>query len=130
VRTPIGKFGGALADVDAVTLGIHAVRATLGRAGVAVDRVDETILGHARQAGCGPNSARQIAVRAGIPAERTAWTINQACLSGMQALLSAARLVQGGEARVVVAGGTESMSRVPFLLDAVRWGARMGHREL
>ena len=128
VRTPIGRFGGALASVPAVDLGIAAARASLTRAGIAPDAVDQTILGHARQAGCGPNGARQVSVRAGIPVDKPAYAINQACLSGMQAILAAARAIRAGEAEVVLAGGMESMSRVPFALDA-RWGTRMGNIE-
>jgi acetyl-CoA C-acetyltransferase len=128
VRTPIGRFGGGLASVSAVELGIAAAVGALNRAEIAPGAVDQTIFGHARQAGCGPNSARQVAVRAGIPVEKPAYGINQACLSGMQAILAAARAIRAGEADVVLAGGMESMSRVPFALDA-RWGVRMGHIE-
>ena len=127
VRTPIGKFGGGLAEKTVVDLGSHAARATLERSGIAADQIDQTILGHARQAGCGPNPARQVALAAGLPVERPAFTINQACLSGMQAVMAAIRAIIVGEAHVVLAGGMESMSRVPYLLDA-RWGWRMGHR--
>jgi acetyl-CoA C-acetyltransferase len=128
VRTPIGRFGGGLRSVSAVELGVVAARACLHRADLAPDAVDQTILGHARQAGCGPNGARQVSVRAGIPVEKPAYGINQACLSGMQAVLAAARAIRLGEAEVVLAGGMESMSRVPFALDT-RWGSRMGNIE-
>jgi acetyl-CoA C-acetyltransferase len=128
VRTPIGRFGGGLASVSAVELGIAAATGSLLRAGISKDAVDQTIFGHARQAGCGPNSARQVAVRAGIPVEKPAYGINQACLSGMQAILAAVRAIRSGEAEVLLAGGMESMSRVPFALDT-RWGARMGNLE-
>lgn len=130
VRTPIGKFGGALAPLSAADLGTAAARACLERAGLAPDRVDQTLFGHARQAGGGPNSARQISWRAGIPAERPAFTINQACGSGLQAVLSAARAILLGEASVVLAGGTESMSNTPHLLPRARWGYRLGHDEI
>ncbi|MCP3981856.1 MAG: acetyl-CoA C-acetyltransferase [bacterium] len=129
VRTPIGKFGGSLADVTAVELATHAFRAALDRAGVAADQVDQAILGHARQAGCGPNPGRQASVACGIPVERPARTVNQACLSGLQAILDAERAIRLGEAEVVLVGGTESMSRVPYMLEA-RWGYRMGHQQL
>ena len=129
VRTPIGKFGGALADVPAVALATVACRAALERAGIGADRVDQAILGHARQAGCGPNPGRQVSVGCGMPVERPARTVNQACLSGMQAIFDAVRAVRLGEAEVVLAAGTESMSRVPFLLES-RWGHRMGHQDL
>jgi len=128
-RTPIGKFGGALSKLSAVELATSACRAVLERAGIAPDVVDQSILGHARQAGCGPNPARQVALASGVPVERPAYTVNQACLSGMQAILAAVRAIRLGEARVVLAGGMESMSRVPYLLEG-RWGLRMGDREL
>ena len=83
VRTPIGKFGGGLAGTTAVELGTHACRAVMQRAGIRPDQVDQAILGHARQAGCGPNPARQVSVSCGMPVERPAFTVNQACLSGM-----------------------------------------------
>jgi acetyl-CoA C-acetyltransferase len=109
-------------------LGTSAAQASFLRAGIAKGAVDQTIFGHARQAACGPNSARQVSVRAGIPVEKPAYGINQACLSGMQAILAAARAIRLGEAEVVLAGGMESMSRVPFALDT-RWGSRMGNIE-
>jgi acetyl-CoA C-acetyltransferase len=129
VRTPIGRFGGGLARSTAVDLAVVAATAAMQRAGVRPEAIDETILGHARQAGCGPNPGRQVAFRCGIPVERPAYTINQACLSGMQAILAAARAVRLGEATAVLAGGTEAMSRVPYLLDA-RWGIKMGSRSV
>jgi acetyl-CoA C-acetyltransferase len=129
VRTPIGAFGGKLAGISAVELGTHASRAAMQRAGVRPESVDQAIIGHGRQAGCGPNPARQVGYAAGLPVERPAFTINQACLSGMQSILAAARAIRLGEAEVVLAGGMESMSRVPYMLDA-RWGLRMGNRQL
>jgi acetyl-CoA C-acetyltransferase len=130
VRTPIGKFGGGLASLSAADLGTAAAKACLDRAGCAPDHVDQVVFGHARQAGGGPNSGRQISYRAGIPVDRPAMTINQACGSGMQAVLTAARAILLGEAAVVLAGGTESMSNTPFLLPRLRWGYRMGHAEV
>ena len=133
VRTPIGKFGGALASLSAADLGTAAAAAALSRAGLApgrADRVDQVIFGHARQAGGGPNTARQIAHRAGVPDDRPAFTVNQACGSGLQAVLCAARAIRLGEARVVLAGGTESMSNTPYLLPRARWGYRLGHAEI
>ncbi len=129
-RTPIGSFGGALAPLSAADLGTAAARACLERASCPPGRVDHVIFGHARQAGGGPNSARQIACRAGVPVERPAYTINQACGSGLQAVLAAARTILQGEARVVLAGGTESMSNTPYLLPRARWGYRLGHAEV
>ncbi len=130
VRTPIGRFGGALAALSAVDLGTAAARACLERAGLDPGRIDQAVFGHARQAGGGPNSARQIAHRAGVPDERPAFAVNQACGSGLQAVLCAARAIRLGEARVVLAGGTESMSNTPYLLPRARWGYRLGHAEV
>jgi len=133
VRTAIGKFGGALAALSAADLGTAAAAAALSRAGLApgrIDLVDQVIFGHARQAGGGPNTARQIAHRAGVPDDRPAFTVNQACGSGLQAVLCAARAILLGEARVVLAGGTESMSNTPYLLPRARWGYRLGHAEI
>jgi len=129
MRTAIGRFGGGLGSVSAVELGVIAAKASMRAAGIAPEAVDQTVFGHARQAGCGPNTARQVSVRAGVPVEKPAYGINQACLSGMQAILAAVRAIRLGEAEVVLAGGMESMSRVPFALDG-RWGLRMGHKEL
>jgi acetyl-CoA C-acetyltransferase len=130
VRTPIGKFGGALSTLSAADLGTAAAQGALGRAGLDPARIDQVIFGHARQAGGGPNTARQISFRAGVPVERPAYTINQACASGLQAVISAARAILTGEARVVLAGGTESMSNTPYLLPRARWGYRMGNAEI
>jgi acetyl-CoA C-acetyltransferase len=130
VRTPIGKFGGVLASLSAADLGTSAAAAALSRAHLDPARVDQVIFGHARQAGGGPNTARQIAFRAGVPVDRPAYTVNQACGSGLQAVLSAARTILNGEARVVLAGGTESMSNTPYLLPRARWGYRLGNAEI
>ncbi|MBI4465842.1 MAG: thiolase family protein [Acidobacteria bacterium] len=132
VRTPMGKFGGSLKDFTAADLGVVAARAALERAGVDAGQVNEVILGCARQAGGGPNVARQVAVRALGPVLGTpvpAFTVNQACASGLQALALAAERIQAGRADCVLAGGTESMSRVPYFL-AARWGMKMGHQPL
>jgi acetyl-CoA C-acetyltransferase len=130
VRTPIGKFGGALASLSAADLGTTAAKAALERSNLDPTKVDQVIFGHARQAGGGPNTARQIAFRAGVPVDRPAYTVNQACASGLQAVLSAARTILTGEAKVVLAGGTESMSNTPYLLPRARWGYRLGHAEI
>ncbi|HXF56826.1 MAG TPA: thiolase family protein [Actinomycetota bacterium] len=126
-RTPIGKFLGAFAEVSAVDLGVHATRAALERAQVHPAEVDELVFGHARQAGNGPNPARQVAVRAGLGEETPAFTVNMACGSGMKAVQLAAEQIMLGNAQVVVAGGQENMSRTPFLLDRMRTGYRMGN---
>jgi acetyl-CoA C-acetyltransferase len=128
-RTPIGRFGGGLKDIHPAELGAIAARAAIERAAVPPDEIDETIVGHARQAGSGPNPARQVSHRAGVPVSAPAFTINKACASGMQALASAAQSILQGESECVLAGGIESMSRMPFLVDSAdaRWGHRMGH---
>lgn len=125
-RTPIGRFGGALAPLTAPELGAAAAGAALEAAGVPRDAVDEVIFGNARQAGIGPNPARQIGRRAGLADEVPARTVNQACASGLRAILDAAAAIRLGEARVVLAGGVESMSNTPYLLRDIRWGARLG----
>ena len=127
-RTPIGRYGGAFRSTHPAELGAVAARAALERAGVDPAAVDEVVMGHGRQAGSGPNPARQVGARAGLPHTVAAQTINQACASGMQAIASAARSIMLGEAELVVAGGIESMSRMPHLVDAEdgRWGHRMG----
>jgi acetyl-CoA C-acetyltransferase len=128
-RTPIGRYGGAFRNVHAAELGAVATRAALERAGVDPALVDEVVMGHARQAGSGPNPGRQVARRAGLPDRVPAQTVNKACASGMQAVAGGAQSILLGESEVVVAGGIESMSRMPFLIDAedARWGHRMGH---
>jgi len=127
VRTPIGRFLGAFKTLSAVDLGTAAVSGLLDRAGLSPDEVDRVIMGQARQAGCGPNPARQVAIRAGMPETTPAWTTNMACGSGLLTVIEAARLVRSGEASCVLAGGMESMTRVPFLLPEARLGYRMGH---
>jgi len=147
VRTPIGKFGGGLADVSAADMGVIVVREALRRAFGAApaehapgDRtrtdssslpcpVNELILGNARPAGVGPNIARQVAWRSGLGDDVPAFTVNMACASGLRAILLGWQQILLGGADVIVAAGSESMSRVPYLLDA-RWGMRMGHQQL
>jgi acetyl-CoA C-acetyltransferase len=129
-RTPIGKFLGALSDVSTVDLGVAATTEALRRAGVAPEDVQELVFGHARQAGNGPNTGRQVSYRSGIPQEVPAFNVNMACGSGMKAVQIAAEQIQLGNAEVVVAGGMESMSRTPFLLDRMRTGYRTGQAEV
>ncbi|MFA6110631.1 MAG: acetyl-CoA C-acetyltransferase [Candidatus Latescibacterota bacterium] len=126
VRTAIGKLGGAVAEVPAVELGAVVVRESLRRTGVSPEEVDEVILGHVVQAGCGLNPARQASLKAGLPVTVPATTVNKVCASGMKAVALACQAVATGEARVVVAGGMESMSGAPFLLRRARWGYRLG----
>ncbi|MFN2383475.1 MAG: acetyl-CoA C-acyltransferase [Gemmatimonadota bacterium] len=130
VRTPIGTFGGALAALSAAELGAHAARACLERAGLAPEHVDLTIMGCGRQAGVGPNVARQISHRAGVPDAVPAYTVNQACASSLAGIIQAWQTVALGDADVILAGGTESMSNTPYLLPKARWGYRLGHGEL
>lgn len=146
VRTPIGNFGGSLRALTAVELGVVAVRAALERVFGELPeerqpgtpepglwrhawKVDEVIIGHARPAGVGPNPARQIAWRAGLGDQTPAFTVNMACASGLQAVVLAAQRIRLGEAELIVAGGTEAMSRVPYLVEA-RWGWKAGHQPL
>lgn len=130
VRTPIGKFGGSLASQTAADMGVVAAKAAMERAGIEVRHVDETIFGNARQAGGGPNPARQISVRSGVPQEVPAYTINKACASGMKTIALGFQEIATGNLECVLAGGTESMSRLPYYLDGARWGYRLGHQEL
>jgi acetyl-CoA C-acetyltransferase len=130
VRTPIGKFGGSLASLTAVELGVIAARAAMERAGIRPEQVEETIFGNARQAGCGPNPGRQVSVRSGVPQEVPAYTVNQACASGMKSIALGVEEITLGNLECVLAGGTESMSRLPYYLDGARWGYRLGHQEL
>jgi acetyl-CoA C-acetyltransferase len=130
VRTPIGRFGGALSSLTAAQLGAAAAREALRRAGIAPAQVEDVLFGCARQAGGGPNVARQVAWRAGVPQEVPAATINMACASSLKALDLAFRAVRDGDAQVVLAGGVESMSRVPYLMTGARWGLRMGDQPL
>jgi acetyl-CoA C-acetyltransferase len=127
LRTPIGRFLGSLADVPAVDLGVAAVRAVLAQARLDPAQVDELIFGNGRQAGGGPNPGRQVSVRAGIPVETPAWTLNMACASGLKALDLAVEGIRQGRTRVAVVGGMESMSRMPFFLPDMRRGYRLGH---
>jgi acetyl-CoA C-acetyltransferase len=130
VRTPIGSFGGMFRDVSAVELGVVAVKEALKRAGVRGDQVDETILGCVLQAGLGMNPARQVSLKAGLPETVPALTVNKVCGSGLKAVMMAAQSIETGDARVVVAGGIESMSGAPFLVPGARWGERLGHGKL
>jgi len=129
VRTPIGRFGGALAGMTGAQLGAAAAVEALRRAGLRPDQVEDVAFGCARQAGNGPNVARQVAWRAGVPQDVPAFTVNMACGSGLKAIDYAFRAVRDGDADVVLAGGFENMSRVPYLLLGARWGYRMGEQK-
>src|SRR3979409_2603907 len=129
LRTPIGKFGGSLASLTAADMGVVAAKAAIERGGIQPDQVEETIFGNARQAGGGPNPARQISIRSGVPQEVPAFTVNKACASGLKSIALAYQSILLGDANCILAGGTESMSRLPYCLEA-RWGYRLGNQEL
>jgi acetyl-CoA C-acetyltransferase len=129
-RTPIGRFGGTLAAWSAADMGAAVAAESLKRARISAASIQESIWGSARQAGGGPNVARQITYRAGAPETVPAYTVNQACGSGLKAIILASQEIMLGRARAVLAGGTESMSRVPYYAEGARWGMRMGNTEL
>ena len=128
VRTPVGSFGGAFKDVSAVELGITATKEAIKRAGIKPEDIDEAVIGNVIQAGLGQNVARQIVIGAGCPVTLPAMTINKVCGSGLRTVSLAAQMIKAGDADVVLAGGTESMSRAPFLVNEARWGARMNNK--
>jgi acetyl-CoA C-acetyltransferase len=130
VRTPIGKFGGSLAPQSATDMGVVAAKAAIERAGLQPQLIEETIFGNARQAGGGPNPARQISIRSGVPKEVPAYTVNKACASGLKSIALAYQGIATGNLDCVLAGGAESMSRLPYYLDGARWGYRLGDQEL
>ena len=130
LRTPVGAYGGVFKNVPAAELGKFSVMGTLEGSGIDVASVDELILGHARQAGNRPNPARQVVRLSGLPDEVPAWTLNQACASGLKSIVSAAQAVMLSDSDVVIAGGMESMSTTPYLLMNARWGYRLGHNEI
>lgn len=130
VRTPIGKFGGSLAALTAADMGVMAAKAAMDRAGIAPAEVSETVFGNARQAGGGPNPARQISIRSGVPREVPAYTVNMACASGLKSIALGFEEITNGNVECVLAGGTESMSRLPYYLEGARWGYRLGNADL
>ena len=125
-RTPIGRFLGSFSELPAVDLGVLAAREAMRRSNVDPEQIEQTILGHARQAGNGPNTGRQVSVRAGVPVEISAYNVNIACGSGMKAVQLGAQQIALGVSEVILAGGMENMTRVPFILDRMRAGYRMG----
>ncbi|PKP39101.1 MAG: acetyl-CoA C-acyltransferase [Bacteroidetes bacterium HGW-Bacteroidetes-15] len=130
VRTAIGNFGGSLTDFSAVDLGVIAAREAIKRAGIAPAEINETILGNILSAGLGQNIARQVAINAGVPETSPAMAINKLCGSGLRAVSMAAQFIMLGDAEVVLAGGTESMTNAPYILEKARYGYRMGHGEI
>jgi acetyl-CoA C-acetyltransferase len=129
-RTPIGKFGGSLADVPATTLGGVAIRAAVDRAGIANDAVDEVLMGQVIQAGAGQAPARIAALNAGLADSTSATTINKVCGSGMKAIMLGVAEIRAGDAEIVVAGGMENMDQGPYLLPKARFGYRLGNGQL
>src|SRR5256886_12955158 len=129
LRTPIGKFGGALVSMTAPQLGVASAKATVGRSGIDPNAIEEVIFGNARQAGVGPNVARQIAVKSGLRHEVPAYTVNQACGSGLRAIMNAADQMRLGAAQGILARGTGPMSNPPYLLPRARGGHRNGPDE-
>jgi acetyl-CoA C-acetyltransferase len=130
VRTAIGNFGGGLSGFSAIELGVHAAKEAIRRAGIPASEINETIVGNILSAGLGQNPARQIAIHSGIPETSPAMSINKLCGSGLRAVSMAAQFILLGDAEVVLAGGTESMSNAPYLLPKARYGYRMGHGEI
>lgn len=129
-RSPIGNFGGVFKDVSAVQLGVHTLQAIFAETGIKPENIDEVIVGNVCGAGLGQNVARQISIHAGIPDYVPAYTVNKVCGSGMKAVSLAAMMIACGEAEIVVAGGTENMSQIPYILKDARWGARMGDKTM
>lgn len=130
VRTPVGSNGGALKSLTAVDLGEIVAKEAIKRAGIKPEDIDETVLGCVLQAGQGQNVARQISINSGIPKEKPAMTLNILCGSGLRSVSLAAQMIMAGDDEVVLAGGTESMSNAPYLIQDARWGAKMGDKKL
>jgi len=129
-RSPIGNFGGVFKDISAVQLGVNTLQALLKETGLKPELIDEVIIGNVCGAGLGQNVARQIAIHSGIPDTVPAYTVNKVCGSGMKAVSLAALMIGSGEADIIVAGGTENMSQIPYALKDARWGARMGNKDM
>ncbi len=127
VRTPVGSFCGALGKQPAAELGALVIKEAINRAGISPDQVDEVIMGNVLQAGLGQNPARQASIKAGIPQEVPSWTLNKVCGSGLKTIVCAAQTIMVGDADIVVAGGMESMSLAPYVLNNARTGIRMGN---
>jgi len=130
VRTPVGSFGGCFKDVKAVDLGAAAIKEALVRAKVSGNDIDEVIFGCVLQAGLGQNISRQCSLKAGISVEVPTFTINKVCGSGLRSVALAAQIIKAGDADIIVAGGTESMSNAPYVVPKMRWGARMGEAQM
>ena len=126
VRTPLGSFGGSLAKMGGTDLGAHVIKESIDRAGIAGTDVDECIMGMVLPCGYGQNPGKQAALKAGLPDEMEAITVNKVCGSSLKSVMLAAQAIQCGDAEVVVAGGMENMSMAPYYLEKARWGHRMG----
>jgi len=129
-RTAVGSYGGSLANISAVDLGSIVIAEAIRRAGVAPNQVDEVIMGNVLQAGLGQNTARQASIKAGLPVEVSAFTVNKVCGSGLKTVALAAQMIAAGDADIIVAGGLENMSMAPYLMEKARWGYRMGDAKL
>ncbi len=129
-RSPIGNFGGVFKDISAVNLGVITLKAMLKESGIKPEMIEEVILGNVCGAGYGQNVSRQVSIHAGIPDYVPAYTVNKVCGSGMKAISLAAMMIGCGEADIVVAGGIENMSQIPYALMDARWGARMGNKNM
>src|SRR4026209_1783114 len=127
VRTPMGSFGGSLKDLSATQLGAIAIRAAIEKAGIKPEQVQDVLMGCVLQANLGQAPARQAAKFAGLPNEVNCTTVNKVCASGMKAIAQAAQSILLGDADIVVAGGMESMSNVPFYIENMRWGNKYGN---
>jgi acetyl-CoA C-acetyltransferase len=129
-RSPIGNFGCVFKDISAINLGVTVLQSMLKETGLKPELIDEVIIGNVCGAGLGQNVARQIAIHSGIPETVPAYTVNKVCGSGMKAVSLASLMIGSGEADIIVAGGTENMSQIPYALTDARWGARMGNKEM
>ena len=129
-RSPIGNFGGVFKDISAVQLGVNTLKAMFTETGIKPDMIDEVIIGNVCGAGLGQNVSRQIAIHSGIPETVPAYTVNKVCGSGMKAVSLATLMISTGEADIIVAGGAENMSQIPYALKDARWGARMGSKDM
>lgn len=130
VRTAVGTFGGCLKGVSAIELAVRVIKEVIGRTGLKGDQIDEVIMGNVLQSGLGQNPARQAAIGAGIPQEVPSFTVNKVCASGLKPVMLAAQAIMVGDADLIIAGGTENMSRAPYATDNARWGLRMNDDKL
>ncbi len=128
VRLPVGSYGGSLKDITAIDMGAMVVKEAVKRAGIQPSDVDEVVIGQVGEVAENGFIARAVSLKAGMPKETTAYSVNRQCGSGLQSIAEAVMEIQTGQADVVVAGGTENISRLPYYVNDARWGARMGHK--